>query len=101
MQRGFHPTSTTRQSPATRRRLSTTLGVLALALTLVSFLDAAPAFGQAQSGNLFGKTVDNSGDALPGVTITVAGAANQVQITDERGEFRFLGLSPGSYDLTA
>ena len=95
MQRGFQPIQTTRRS-----RL-TTLGLLALAVALTASFASAPAFGQAQSGNLFGKAIDNHRDALPGVTISVTGATQQFQVTDARGEFRFVGLSPGSYDLTA
>src|SRR4029079_6211281 len=46
-------------------------------------------------------TVVSGGDksALPGVTVTLAGAATQTQATDSQGKFRFLGLAPGSYDL--
>ncbi len=60
------------------------------------------AFGQSQSGNLFGTTSDDTGAALPGVTVTVTGSgAPRVQVTDAQGQFRFLGLSPGSYQLQA
>ncbi len=60
------------------------------------------AFGQSQAGNLFGTTSDDTGAALPGVSVTVTGAgAPRVQVTDAQGQFRFLGLSPGSYQLQA
>jgi len=55
-----------------------------------------------QTGNLYGTVVDNQGQALPGVTVTVTGiGAPQVQVTNAQGEFRFLELQPGSYTLNA
>jgi hypothetical protein len=58
------------------------------------------AFAQLQSGNLYGTVVDEQGAALPGVTVTLSGqGAPQVQVTNAQGQFRFLGLSPGSYQL--
>jgi hypothetical protein len=71
--------------------------IFAAALLLVL---AAPALAQVQSGNIYG-TVFNQDDnsAIPGVTVTLAGAATQIQVTDGQGKFRFQGLSPGSYNL--
>jgi hypothetical protein len=60
------------------------------------------AYAQLQTGNLYGTTTDNQGQALPGVTITLTGAgAPQVQVTNAEGQFRFLGLSPGSWAIKA
>ncbi|MFL6258907.1 MAG: carboxypeptidase regulatory-like domain-containing protein [Thermoanaerobaculia bacterium] len=60
------------------------------------------AFAQLQTGNLYGTVTDDKGAALPGVTVTLAGqGAPQVQVTNAQGQFRFLGLGPGSYDLKA
>ena len=57
---------------------------------------------QLQTGNLYGQISDSDGADLPGVTVTLSGAgAPQVQITNTQGEFRYLGLSPGRYQLTA
>ncbi|MEM1178560.1 MAG: TonB-dependent receptor [Acidobacteriota bacterium] len=57
---------------------------------------------QTESGNLYGRAIDNSGERLPGVTVTLAGpGATQIQVTDASGEFRFLGLSPGNYQIEA
>ncbi len=64
---------------------------------LVALLAAAPAFAQLQTGNLYGTVVDEQGAPLPGVTVTLSGGgAPQVQVTDAQGQFRFLGLAPGS-----
>ena len=76
-------------------RITTVTAILLL-------LSAGIVYGQAQSGNLFGKASDSDGAALPGVTVTLTGAgAPQIQVTNGEGDFRFLGLSPGSYSLNA
>src|SRR5947208_12239363 len=63
---------------------------------------ASPAFAQLQTGDLYGTVVDQQGQALPGVTVTVAGIGSPpAQVTDEHGQFRFLGLYPGTYKLKA
>jgi len=74
------------------------------ALTVVAFLLLAgvPAFAQQTTGSVFGSVVDEQGSALPGVTVTITGGgAPQVFVTNAQGEFRFLGLSAGSYQLSA
>ncbi len=68
---------------------------------LVSLL-AVSAFGQTQTGNIFGTVTGNDGAALPGVTVTLSGVgAPQNAVTDAQGRFRFINLSPGSYTLKA
>src|SRR5579863_3397127 len=62
----------------------------------------ASAFAQLQTGNLFGKVSDQQGAALPGVTVTLdTGAAQEVQVTNAQGEFRFLSLPPSTMKLKA
>jgi hypothetical protein len=76
---------------------------LAVAAVLL-LATAGTLYGQAQAGNLYGKVTDTEGNALPGATVTVeisGGGAEQLQITDAQGQFRFLGLSPASYSLRA
>ncbi|HEX7137908.1 MAG TPA: TonB-dependent receptor, partial [Vicinamibacterales bacterium] len=76
------------------------LAVIGTAL-LVSLL-ALSAFGQAQTGNIYGKTQAKDGSILPGVTVTLTGVgAPQTFVTDNTGAFRFLGLSPGTYSVKA
>src|SRR4029079_2510870 len=73
----------------------------AAAIALVA-LFAAPAFAQLQTGNLYGTVTDDKGAALPGVTVTLSGSgAPQIQVTNAQGQFRFLGLGPGDYQLKA
>jgi hypothetical protein len=65
------------------------------------WLVATVAFGQqATGGNIFGRVLDKSGAALPGVTVTVTGqAAPRSAVSDSQGNFRFLNLSPGKYAM--
>jgi hypothetical protein len=57
---------------------------------------------QVQTGDLYGVARDTNGDVLPGVTVTLTGiGAARTQVTDPQGAFRFVGLYPGSYVLTA
>ncbi|HEX7708293.1 MAG TPA: TonB-dependent receptor [Thermoanaerobaculia bacterium] len=69
---------------------------VALLVSLMAF----SAFGQTQSGNIFGSVVTSDGAVLPGVTVTLTGVgAPQSQVTDAQGRFRFINLSPGAYTL--
>ncbi|HET9765561.1 MAG TPA: carboxypeptidase-like regulatory domain-containing protein, partial [Thermoanaerobaculia bacterium] len=56
---------------------------------------------QPQPGSLFGTVTDDQGQALPGVTITLFGGAPAIQVSDARGQCRFLDLAPGSYKVKA
>ena len=77
----------------------TVLAVLAV-LLVVTGLQA-----QTTTGRLIGTIIDDNGVALPGVTVTVSSPAliggAQVKITDGAGEFAFIGLAPGEYNLKA
>src|SRR5262245_42164935 len=69
----------------------------ALVLTLCS-----TAFGQqVRRGSIMGTITDNTGGALPGVTVSVTSPALQVpsivQLTNERGEYVVPDLGPGTY----
>ncbi len=77
-------------------------GRIVAVAALLLLVAGGSAFAQLQSGNLYGTVTDDQGAALPGVTVTLSGGgAPQVQVTNAQGAFRFLGLSPGSYDLKA
>lgn len=74
----------------------------AIVATFVLLMVAGAAVAQVHTGNVFGRTVEKSGTVLPGVTVTLTGlGAPQVFTTDAQGQFRFLGLAPGSYSLLA
>ncbi len=83
------------------RRIDVRWWVFAVIAALLLPL-ASPAVAQLQTGDLYGKVADQQGQPLPGVTVTVTGTGSpQVQTTDQDGQFRFLGLYPGSYKLKA
>jgi hypothetical protein len=72
------------------------LAVLA-AVTVFS----SPAFGQTQTSTITGRATDESGGALPGVTVSVTspnliGGARTV-VTDDQGVYRFTQLPGGAY----
>ncbi|MFW6012259.1 MAG: carboxypeptidase-like regulatory domain-containing protein, partial [bacterium] len=75
----------------------------ALAVAAVLLLaSGGAALAQEQTGNLYGVVTDPEGAALPGVRVEVTGVgAPQTQFTDAQGQFRFLNLDPGNYQLTA
>jgi hypothetical protein len=76
----------------------TWLRILPFFLLLV----ASVAHAQSQAGSLVGKVISKDGTLLPGVTVTVTGiGAPQTFITTNQGDYRFLGLHPGSYTVTA
>jgi len=73
--------------------------VLGMAIALLA-VAVVPVLAQAQSGNVYGTVKDNNGQPLPGVTVTLSGpGAPTTTASDAQGQFRFLGLSPGSYEL--
>jgi hypothetical protein len=78
-------------------------GLLILLVTCaLSHAGLARAFGQ-QGAAIVGTVTDESGAALPGVTVTATSPALQVQsvvaITDERGEYRVAPLPIGVYTI--
>lgn len=58
------------------------------------------AAAQDQTASLSGTVTDDSGDALPGVTVTIIqGNSVQTVYTDIGGKFFASGLAPGLYDV--
>jgi Ca-activated chloride channel family protein len=58
--------------------------------------------GSAQErGALRGVVQDPAGGPIPGATVTLTGAEQRTTITNERGEFSFVSLLPGTYRVTA
>jgi len=63
-----------------------------------------PAAYAQTTGRIEGRVVDETGAALPGVTVEITSASLQgsrTVVTDADGRFRFLALPVGSYDLRA
>jgi hypothetical protein len=77
-------------------------GRIVVVAALLLLAVGGTAFAQLQTGNLYGTVTDDQGAALPGVTVTLTGGgAPQVQVTNAEGQFRFLGLPPGTYAMKA
>jgi TonB family protein len=58
----------------------------------------------AGTGELSGAVKDGLGASIPGVTVTATNIETQidvVSVSNESGEYRFLGLRPGTYRLNA
>ncbi len=76
--------------------------VYALACVLALSL---PAIAQEQTGSIVGIVKDTSGAVLPGVSVEAkslsTGSVVSTVVTDGSGVFRFIGLRPGKYDVTA
>jgi len=67
-------------------------------------LFATSAFAQLRTGNIIGTVVDDQGNPLPGVTITLTGTltAPATYVSTQEGKFRFLSLASASdYSLKA
>jgi hypothetical protein len=63
---------------------------------------ALPVAAQSLTGTVSGTVRDEQGLVLPGVTITLAGkTGSRLSVTDADGKFRFLGVTPGTYSVTA
>src|ERR1043166_3915380 len=64
----------------------------------------APAWAQADTGNIAGVVRDTSGAVMPGVTVEAASPALiekvRAVITDNQGLYRIVDLRPGTYSTT-
>jgi len=82
----------------TSRRCRT---VLIAGGALVALLAAAPAAAQ-DTGTVSGTVADASGQVVPGATITLTNEATadaRTMTSNERGEFAFRAVPPGSYTV--
>lgn len=80
-----------------------TLGLVALAAIVL--LLSSPAWAQVnQTGTLMGTVSDAQGQPLPGASITLKSPAmilpQMATVTNDKGLYRFLSLSPGLYEIT-
>jgi hypothetical protein len=77
---------------------------LLLGVWLSLILAAAQMFAQANLGRVLGAVRDDSGGAVPGVTVSVIDADRGLErtaVTDEAGEYAFPGLTPGRKTIRA
>jgi hypothetical protein len=71
-----------------------------LALVLALVLLPALAAAQSLTGTISGKVTDQQGGVLPGVTVSLLSkTGTQTQVSDANGDFRFVGLNPGEYEV--
>jgi hypothetical protein len=70
-------------------------------LFLFMMMLSAAVVAQVKSGDIYGKVLMADGTAIPGVRVTLTGTsiAPSETVTSENGNFRFLQLPPGDYDL--
>jgi len=73
-------------------------GFLVLALLAMS---PAWLLAQQSTGDIYGILQDSEGGVLPGVMVTLTGSqiGQMTQVSGMQGDFRFIRLSPGDYDL--
>jgi hypothetical protein len=79
-----------------------TLRTIIPLLVVLMLWSTGAAFAQLSTGNLYGEVIDEPGEALPGVIVTLTGIGTPslVQVTNANGQFRFESLPPGNYLLT-
>ena len=53
----------------------------------------------SQTGNLDGTVVDSSGNPLLGAMVTITGPSFLIQYSNPQGQFQFLEIQPGSYEV--
>ncbi|MEW6365932.1 MAG: TonB-dependent receptor [Acidobacteriota bacterium] len=73
-----------------------------MALLAVGLVAIAPVANAQQSqGQIYGVIEDETGGVLPGVTVTLTGAqiGTVTQTTGINGDFHFIRLDPGDYDV--
>lgn len=77
--------------------------IICLAALVLIGVASVPTYA-ALTGTITGKIDDNTGNPIPGVTVTLTSTAIQGEkqdFTNENGEFRFPDLPPGSYEVKA
>jgi hypothetical protein len=77
---------------------------IACATVFLLMVGAASAWAQRGTGAIEGRILDPQAAALPGVTLTLQGTGmpgQQTFTTGPDGAFRFPGVPPGTYTLTA
>ncbi len=72
-------------------------------VVLSLLLMAVSVSAQVRTGNIYGKITDTEGNPLPGVSVSLKGTqmAALTTISGETGIYRFVSLSPGTYEISA
>lgn len=69
-------------------------------ITVLAVLAASIADAQTNEARLMGAVTDESGAALPGVTVTVTGARTLAGVTDGAGRYLTTWMAPGTYTVS-
>lgn len=73
-----------------------------LAAAAVVLAVAAGVSAQSLTGTINGQVTDAQGAVLPGVTVVLTGRTGSIdQVSDASGNYRFIGLAPGTYSVRA
>jgi uncharacterized protein GlcG (DUF336 family) len=75
---------------------------LAVGLAFIMLLPAAQNAAAQDTGTVSATVVDASGEVLPGATVTLtneATAVGRTMVTNERGDFIFRAVQPGTYTV--
>ncbi len=87
------------------KRFSVTVeNLLLLAVVMTISVSAAYAQAQASTADLIGTVVDPTGAIIPGASITVKSPTtgiNRTTTSNDSGAYQFIGLPPGTYNVTA
>ncbi len=72
-----------------------------VALLIISMLVPVLAYAQLSTGDIYGLIADQTGAVLPGVLVTLSSnlISTTTQTTGTGGDFHFIRLSPGEYNL--
>lgn len=60
-------------------------------------------WAQLTGGNIYGTVADEAGGVLPGAAVTLSSdrlGGSRSTTTSTQGDFRFLGVNPGTYNLS-
>ena len=73
-----------------------------VAVTLLIVATTVPSFAQSTAeAQIKGRIVDETGAALPGVTVELLGGKQPAEVvTDTTGDYLFDGVAPGTYQLS-
>jgi hypothetical protein len=77
--------------------------VLMVAFAVALLLANPPALGQSTFGSILGSVRDSSGQSVVGATVSVVNrgtTAKRSVTSDQSGDYSFLNLEPGQYELT-
>src|SRR5215216_3000480 len=84
-----------------------TPSILSRGLLIVALMTFSVAAWAQGVGGIGGTVMDSSGAVLPGVTLTLSSAqggtlgANQEAVSDQRGNYQFVHVVPGTYTVRA